>query len=286
MIEEIKDFVDDVKDKVGDKGFYAIIAVVAAFGIYQLAKGNQSEQYTAATGYADYPSVGENAEVVIDSLSKEIWGSSDQIVGTIDGAVTDVIKNNDDHFEETNNYIKDSLVYADKVTDKVNPTVDDKVSSDNGMLSVSPDMLTHFTPTRLNGTNTRSDISTSANTFTPTRLNDTNTRSAVSTTDNTFKAVRKKPKMDTVKQVVRKPTTTASKSTASKSTASKSAASKDAQKVSKQPFAQVQPFVQSQKINSAGTGQLRSGSTIGRSSGNRDLSSNVTKAFAGLSLRG
>ena len=33
VIEEVKDFADDVKKGIGDKGFYLLIAAAGAFGL-------------------------------------------------------------------------------------------------------------------------------------------------------------------------------------------------------------------------------------------------------------
>ena len=110
VIEEVKDFADDVKKGIGDKGFYLLIAAAGAFGLYNLLKDNNGgSDYVAATGYASYPDVGENSEVVIDSLSNEIWASHDEVVGAIESSESEVIQNMDEHFEETNGYIQEGM---------------------------------------------------------------------------------------------------------------------------------------------------------------------------------
>ena len=119
VIEEVKDFADDVKKGLGDKGFYLLIAAAGAFGLYNLLKDNNSNEYVSATGYASYPDVGENSEVVIDSLSNEIWASHDEVVGAIESSESEVIQNMDNHFEETNGYIQEGLNNQQEIMDKI-----------------------------------------------------------------------------------------------------------------------------------------------------------------------
>ena len=120
IIEEVKDFADDVKKGIGDKGFYILIAAAGAFGLYNLLKDNNGgSEYVPATGYASYPDVGENSEVVIDSLSNEIWASHDEVVGAIESSESEVIQNMDDHFEETNGYIQEGLNNQQEIMDKI-----------------------------------------------------------------------------------------------------------------------------------------------------------------------
>ena len=119
VIEEVKDFADDVKKGIGDKGFYILIAAACAFGLYNLLKDNNSNEYVSATGYASYPDVGENSEVVIDSLSNEIWASHDEVVGAIESSESEVIQNMDEHFEETNGYIQEGLNNQQEIMDKI-----------------------------------------------------------------------------------------------------------------------------------------------------------------------
>lgn len=120
VIEEVKDFADDVKKGIGDKGFYILIAAAGAFGLYNLLKyNNSSSEYVSATGYASYPDVGENSEVVIDSLSKEIWASHDEVVGTIESSESEIIQNVDEHFEETNGYIQEGLNNQQEILSKI-----------------------------------------------------------------------------------------------------------------------------------------------------------------------
>lgn len=119
VIKEVEEFVDDVKKGVGNKGFYILIAAAGAFGLYNLLKDNKSSEYVSATGYASYPDVGENSEVVIDSISNEIWASHDEVVGTIESSESEIIQNMDEHFEETNGYIKEGLSAQQGIIKKI-----------------------------------------------------------------------------------------------------------------------------------------------------------------------
>ena len=119
VIKEVEEFVDDVKKGVGNKGFYILIAAAGAFGLYNLLKDNKSSEYVYATGYASYPDVGENSEVVIDSISNEIWASHDEVVGTIESSESEIIQNMDEHFEETNGYIQEGLAAQKEIIQKI-----------------------------------------------------------------------------------------------------------------------------------------------------------------------
>ena len=76
MIEEVKDLIEDVKDKVGDKGFTVIIVCLVAVGGYLVYRSfNSGTSYYAPTSVTGYPTVGENADVVMDSVNNAIEGS-------------------------------------------------------------------------------------------------------------------------------------------------------------------------------------------------------------------
>ena len=83
MTEEVKDLMNDVKDKVGDKGFTAIMIGLIAVGLYlvyrSFSSGSPSEY--APTSVTGYPTVGENADVVMDSVNNAIEGSYNDMSG-------------------------------------------------------------------------------------------------------------------------------------------------------------------------------------------------------------
>lgn len=134
VIEEVKGFGNDLQKTIGKNGVYILIAAAGAFGIYNLLKKDNSSEYVSATGYASYPSVGENSEVVIDALTDEIWASNDQVVGTIETSESEIIQNVDDHFEETNGYIKEGLDAQEQIMQKMEVSEEPKVIVDSGYI--------------------------------------------------------------------------------------------------------------------------------------------------------
>ena len=86
MIEEVKDLIEDVKDKVGDKGFTIIVAGligVGAFLVYRSFSSGSSEYY-APTSVTGYPTVEENADVVMESVNSTIEDSYNSMSGMMD----------------------------------------------------------------------------------------------------------------------------------------------------------------------------------------------------------
>lgn len=134
VIEEVKDFGNDLQKTIGKNGVYILIAAAGAFGIYNLLKKDNSSEYVSATGYASYPSVGENSEVVIDALTDEILASNDQVVGAIETSESEIIQNVDDHFEETNGYIKEGLDAQEQIMQKLDTAEEVKVVADSGYI--------------------------------------------------------------------------------------------------------------------------------------------------------
>lgn len=87
MIEEVKEMIEDVREKVGDKGFTVIIAGlvgVGAFLVYRSFSSGSSDTYYAPTSVTGYPTVGENADVVMDSVNSAIEGSYNSMSGMMD----------------------------------------------------------------------------------------------------------------------------------------------------------------------------------------------------------
>ena len=134
VIEEVKDFGNDLQKTIGKNGVYILIAAAGAFGLYNLLKKDNSSEYVSATGYASYPDIGENSEVVIDALSNEIWASNDQVVGAIETSESEIIQNVDDHFEETNGYIKEGLDAQEQIMQKLETAEEVKVVADSGYI--------------------------------------------------------------------------------------------------------------------------------------------------------
>lgn len=104
-MSEITAVFDDVKDAVGDKGFLILGAVaVGLFAINLLKKDDNSDAtgntLVQASGYTSYPSVEQNANVIIDSLQN-----------SIDYAQGSIMEQNKEIYEDLSNQNKD--IYED-----------------------------------------------------------------------------------------------------------------------------------------------------------------------------
>ena len=161
MIEEVKEFFGDVKETVGDKWFYILIAGAGALFIYFLLKDDgesaETEVYYTPSGTTGYPEVGANSEVVMDSVNKTIESFSSEIMnalqstqnsmtemqGTIDQMQTEI----DERFDATNDYIADGLSKWEDISDKV----------DN--INTTPTVV--YVPTQTETTPTQTETKTS-----------------------------------------------------------------------------------------------------------------------------
>lgn len=146
MIEEVKEFFEDAKEGLGDKGFLIFVLGIVAFGLYNLFKNNGSDTvYYAPTGVSGYPDVGENSEVVIDSVNRtmesyytEIMNAVQDSETTLGGTITDglnsventivgeiqtstqnVQQNILETSTATNNYIQDGLSKWEDISAKL-----------------------------------------------------------------------------------------------------------------------------------------------------------------------
>ena len=156
MIEEVQDFVSDVKKSVGNKGFMFIVIGCLAFFVYNLLKDNDSESVYTANAYASYPDVDSNADVVIDTLGNEIRNSTNEITGSIESAQSEIMVNDDENTNDilnaindrdyTNDYVNDgisSVTYIYDVVENNNTTA--AVTSDNANIQTRHDrMLSHL----------------------------------------------------------------------------------------------------------------------------------------------
>ena len=115
MIEEVKDLMEDVKEKVGDKGFIVICVCLVAVGLYlvyrSFSSGSSSEY--APTSVTGYPTIGDNADVVMESVNNAIEGSYndmsnmmssrfDYIEGVLDDVQTDIVTGTNEIIQNTN----------------------------------------------------------------------------------------------------------------------------------------------------------------------------------------
>lgn len=85
MIEEVKDFFGDVKDKVGNGGFIVLILAVVVFFLYNLFKDDSDtgEVYYTPTGVTGYPSLEQNADVVIDTVTQNMEGYYNEMLNVM-----------------------------------------------------------------------------------------------------------------------------------------------------------------------------------------------------------
>ena len=104
IIDTLSDMGDTVKDIVGEKGLTLLIIGGIGFLAYSaikkngtLSAQNDGDDERSVVAIASYPDVGENANVVIDTLQDSILYSEMNM--------TDVMGTN---FEATNNYINDA----------------------------------------------------------------------------------------------------------------------------------------------------------------------------------
>ena len=92
MIEQVKDTLSDIKDKIGDKWFYLAVGGAVAFGLYNLTKGSteavsDSENetvYYEPSGMVGFADVGSNADVVMDNVNKTIEANTETILDFVE----------------------------------------------------------------------------------------------------------------------------------------------------------------------------------------------------------
>ena len=99
-MSEITAVFDDVKDAVGDKGFLILGAVVLGIFVINLVKKDDSDAtgntLVQASGYTAYPSVEQNANVIIDTLQN-----------SIDYAQGSIMEQNKENFQDTQDTLND-----------------------------------------------------------------------------------------------------------------------------------------------------------------------------------
>ena len=146
---EITEVFEDLKDGIGDKGFYLLLAGAGALFIYNLFKNDTSETViVGASGYSAYPDVEKNADVVISTLQnsidysetmvKENSNENRQIItdklddmtvgfndylgelgGRIEDSSNDLRDYLDSNFSATNDYIMEGLESAEKLNNSI-----------------------------------------------------------------------------------------------------------------------------------------------------------------------
>lgn len=163
MIEEVKETIEDVREKIGDKWFFVIIAGVVVLFLYFLFKdgGTESEEvYYSPSGVAGYPEVGQNSEVVIDSVnqtidafSSEILNVLEQTQGSVDNMqdgldvfkeeVAEKFESVNEQFNATNDYINDGMDKWNDISSKI-----DSMETEPKVVYVSEPTTTSTTTTK------------------------------------------------------------------------------------------------------------------------------------------
>ena len=130
MIEEIKDGFENLKDTLGEKPFIILLIAGIGFGLYNLVKGENSEEDSlqVANAYASYPDVDTNANVIMDSINNTIDSSTNDINNAIDSSTNEIIgiiESSTSEIIETDTETKNEIVeslneHDNKVADYVN----------------------------------------------------------------------------------------------------------------------------------------------------------------------
>lgn len=106
---EIKEVIEDVKEKVGDKGFLLIIIGIAVLFIIMLfresSEGGNNSTYIVPTGYTSYPDAVTNANVIIDEVNKNSDYNTESILDAMEDYKTSI----DDQFSFTNDYMSEGF---------------------------------------------------------------------------------------------------------------------------------------------------------------------------------
>lgn len=96
----IEEVIDDFKDSVGNKGFFAIIGVIIFFFLVFLMKDrNSGSGLTSVTAVTSYPDASTNANVIIDTLQNNMKYNHDEqmeAIGNLGEGITEGFQNLND----------------------------------------------------------------------------------------------------------------------------------------------------------------------------------------------
>ena len=196
---EIMEVFDDIKEKVGNKGFYILIGVAGLFGLYNLVKGSRSsDNLVPVTTVSSYPDAVTNADTIIDTIQESIDYSKNEIIESMNQG-----------FEATNNYIDEGLASQEKLMEENFDTI-------QGIL----DGYTGVTPLPSSGTSSGSSGSSTSSSSSTSSGSSTSSSSSTSSTSKPAGATTTAPTTSTTTTTTTKPTTTTTTTTKKKDTTS------------------------------------------------------------------
>lgn len=157
---EITAVFDDVKEVVGDKGFLILGAVAAGIFAINLLKKDDNSDATGntlvqASGYTSYPSVEQNANVIIDSLqnsidyaqgsimeqNKENFSGMSESLGELGNNIQDMNADMRDflqeNFDATNDYINEGLARQATLISMNNAQLKDSIENMGNSLTTT-----------------------------------------------------------------------------------------------------------------------------------------------------
>ena len=124
---EIKEVFDDIKDSVGDKGFFILIGGALLFGLYSFFKSDSSAESTAVSApvaYASYPDAVTNADVIISSLQNSLEYMQGEIMESAEtqhqetlGTMQETQEYLEQSFTDTNGYISEGFESMKELSD-------------------------------------------------------------------------------------------------------------------------------------------------------------------------
>ena len=136
MIEEVKDLYDDVEKAVGKKGMWILGGVAAIGAIFLVIRSKNKAEgvvYYEPTTVGNYPSVEENADLVLDSVNDlaDMIDSYGGVIGSrldyLEDVITNtgenVIQNSNSNKQDIQNSIKDVQSVVDRIDNEENRTV-------------------------------------------------------------------------------------------------------------------------------------------------------------------
>ena len=133
-MSEVMEVVEDVKNKLGDKGFLILIGGIVLVFLYNLSKSSSTSDTTSTMVYASYPDSTTNADVIISTLQDNIEYAQNEVLD----AITETNKNISYGFEETNGYISSGIASNAELSNKIDAVsgaISSKIDTVSGAIS-------------------------------------------------------------------------------------------------------------------------------------------------------